>query len=236
MKALILLTGESFRGGGWLSRRRGSPESYKEQKEACESHVKFIEDANLDADIIVVSYDTPYTREMLSWYGPRLIKSKIHTGKAVGFDNIYRGALDLIDDWSMYDFIHFFRIDIFLKPYFSKVFRWSDKITYAFVVDPIPLLESFPRLNDMMLFVPKNHFDVLKRRIVIMHDLWVWGVIQRCGLTKEVAVYINTIHLSNTQFGINPLFRIVNRPESTKYQWEGWVSPGFLQNPVFIEE
>ena len=95
MKALILLIGESFRSGGWLSRKRGHPDSYKEQKEACMSHIKFIEDTDLDADIIVVSYSTPYTEEMLSWYKPRLINYTIYEGAAVGFDTIYRQAINL---------------------------------------------------------------------------------------------------------------------------------------------
>jgi|APCry1669189534_1035231.scaffolds.fasta_scaffold03711_5 hypothetical protein len=236
MKALILLIGESFRAGGWLSRTRGDPSSYKEQKEACMSHIKFIEEANLDAEIMLVSYDTPYTQEMLEWYKPRLVKWKIFEGRAIGFDAVYRQAIDLVEDWDKYDFIHFFRIDLFLKPYFTEVFRVSDKITYSFVSDPLPLLENFPRLNDMMLYVPKKHFAILKKRIVILHDLWVWGVLQRCRITKDVAVYIDSIHDSNTQRCWNPLFRIVNRPESCTCNWEGWRTPGFWKHPVLIDE
>ena len=238
MKALFIIIGESFRTGGWLSRERGDIHTYEDQKLACQSHMKFINFINLKfkitSDLIVDTYHTQYADEMLEWYRPNLVNSYIHHGPAIGYENMYKHSLDLVDDLDYYDFVHFIRIDIFLKPFFSKVFRLSESnLQYAFRTNPVPLIENIPRLNDMMLYVPKMHFHLLKNKVVLFHDLWIWGLLQRLKMTKYVRLYSNTFHNSNTQFDWNPIFRIVNREEAKKWDWEGYISRKLNEEPVF---
>jgi len=234
MKALFIFLGESFRSGGWLSRERGDPRTYTEQKLACESHMKFLNFIHLKfkitSNIIVDTYETPWSRELIEWYSPGL--TWVHSGPAIGYENLYRHSLSLIDDIDRYDFVHFIRIDLFLKPHFSDVFEPSPThLQYAFRTTPIPLIENIPRLNDMMLYVPKLHFQLLKLKIVLFHDLWVWGLIQRVHMTRNVRTYIDTIHESNTKRDWNPLFRIVNRAEATTWQWQGYKSVKLTEEP-----
>lgn len=237
MKALFIILGESFRQGGWLSRETGAACSYPDQKLACDSHINFIKflkvKFDVDTDVIIDTYMTPYKNDLLHWYEPYLKEAAIHECKAFGFENLYRHALTLINNYEDYEFIHFFRIDLYLKPYFSQVFKMTDKLQYSFRTTPIPFIECVPRLNDMMLYVPRNHFDILKRNIVLLHDLYIWGLIQRCGLKKSVCTYIKTIHDSNTRRDWNPLFRIVNRPESIKWEWYGYTWSVLTGDPEY---
>lgn len=240
MKCLFIFLGESFRGGEWLSRKRGDPHTYAEQKLACYSHIKFLNFINLKfkitTDLIVDTYETPYSDELVGWYGPR-VKSYVHTGEAIGYENLYKHSLTLIDDIDAYEFIHFIRIDLYLKDYFFKTFKISQThLQYAFRGTPIPFIENIPRLNDMMLYVPKIHFNFLKLKIVLFHDLWAWGILQRLRLTKHVSTYIDTIHDSNTKRDWNPIFRIVNRPESGTWEWEGYVCLNLNKAPVYQDD
>ena len=47
MEGLVIIIGESFRTGGQGTRLRGLPESYHEQMNACNTHIRFLDHLHL---------------------------------------------------------------------------------------------------------------------------------------------------------------------------------------------
>jgi hypothetical protein len=234
-KAALVFIGEAFRGdgamrSGQMCRTRGDPSSFPEQKLACETHMNFVRklEHNWDVDVFIDTYDTQFNSEIISWYGPNLKAHKFHMGKAIGYLNIYKDSIDLIENLSQYSFVHFFRIDLFLKDRFISGFEFSDKIRYAFRQDAILWWLNTPRLTDTMLFVPNSSFKLLEDKVPLLDDIWVWGVILKFGLRNMVDVYVKTLHDSDPKKDWNPLYKFANRIESSDWTMDGHVLLGGL--------
>lgn len=238
MKAALVFIGEAFRGGGYMKsgqmcRTRGNPDSYYEQKRACDSHLQFIKklERQLDVDVYIDTYSTQFNFKINSWYKDNLVVSKFHEGPPIGYKNIFRDSIDLLcDRLDTYRFVHFFRIDMILKKQFWNEFVFSNKLRYPFRVDvgeydTVWWWLNAPRLADTMLFVPNSEFNLLKERVPLLDDVWIWGVIQKLGLQKKVDVYVRTIHDSDPKKDWNPLYTFANRMATHEHTFEGFLVP-----------
>ena len=73
-----------------------------------------------------------------------------------------------------------------------------------------------PRVNDTMLFIPKRYYSYIKN-MEISHHLW-YHLIHTTTLTyHDMDTMIHTYHDSDSYKDFNPLYFIVNRPESTVF-------------------
>jgi hypothetical protein len=226
MKGLVLILGESFRTGGQFSRVRGLPESYPEQMKACSTHIKFFEHLkkkyNCDTDVYLVSYTTQFDDDLISVYKDRLINSRFYdTTTPLGLNPLLRTAARETN-LRLYDFVLYLRVDLFLKDVFFDIFNpnW-DCLRYPFLLwKKDCIIGGKPKNTDMLIFIPRRLFQFIPQ-LIIGHDSWL--MLSMILDDSNIDFMIDTLHDSNSQNDWNPLYYIVNRPQS-----EEWFSRGML--------
>jgi len=225
MKGLFLFIGESFRYGSQKTQIRGTKESYDEQIKACKSHIKFIENLeqkyNLEkSDAIIGSYTTNYDAELIAIYDKYLVGSTFQQ-TLIGLTNIFHNTLLNTKNLNDYDFIFYIRIDLFLKDYLLKVMDITkNKILFPSICwSKKCIIKNYPRVNDMMMFIPKKYYVFIKD-INIYHNCWYNLIHSSTIKNEDLDVILNTLHDSDSEKDNNPIYYIVNRPES-----KVWHSP-----------
>jgi hypothetical protein len=218
MKALLLLFGESFRYGSQHNRNRGTEKSYKEQIEAAKTHIKFIkhlkEKFNINMCVSINSYDTKYNNDLIKIYDDNnLLIKTIFYKELIGQNKLIHNYINKADI-KPYDFILYMRIDLFLKDKFITIFNPnSNKILFPSICSPTFKANNHPRINDMMLFIPKKFFKHINN-IDLSHHTWNILVTKYNFVYKDLDSMINTYHDSDSEKDNNPLYYIVNRPEN----------------------
>ena len=77
-----------------------------------------------------------------------------------------------------------------------------------------------------MLFIPKKYYNYIKN-VIIEHELW-YILIETTNLTyHDLDTMINTFHDSDSFKDYNPLYKIVNREETTIIHSEGYIFDKF---------
>lgn len=220
MKGLIIIIGESFRLGGQGTRIRGVPESYNEQIYACNTHIDFLDNLknkfNCDSSVYISTYNTKYNTYLLNIYKNYLIGHKIYDD-TIGLTTLFKNSInDNKNNLYKYNFVFYFRIDLFLKNYFINIFdpTWNTIRFPTVCWKRDSVYNGKPRVNDMMLFIPYKFFDHLEN-MVICHESWYLFYNNLNIDDNDMDVIINTYHDSDSQKDLNPLYYIVNRPEST---------------------
>lgn len=215
MKGCIILFGESFRWGGQFTQNRGSNESYHEQIKASLSHVHFIK--HLNVHIFISSYKTKFMNHLIHIYKNNLLGYDFYN-QLIGQEKLINNALHkiCIDN---YDFLFIMRIDLFIKPKLIEIFNPnSDKILWSSICfKPFHKSGIHPRVNDTMMFIPKKYYKYLTyiHYNPDGHDQWNY-FIENTDLTyNELDTILNTYHDSDSSKDFNPIYYIVNRPEST---------------------
>jgi hypothetical protein len=225
MKGIFIIIGESFRLGGQGTRVRGVPESYDQQINALNSHIKFLnyleQKYHCSCDIFFSTYNTKYNNEINKIYNKHLVGFKNYDD-VIGLTKLFKNSILQLDSKiHNYDFLLYFRIDLFLKDRFSEVFNplWNEIRFPTICWKKDSVYNGKPRVNDMMLFVPKRFFNNL-HNIQICHESW-FLLNKNCKISdNDMEVMINTYHDSDSQKDKNPLYYIVNRPESDKWHSE----------------
>jgi hypothetical protein len=234
MRALILILGESFRMGTQYTRIRGTPESYDEQIRASESHVAFLKHisakyAMKSISVFIATYTTPFDAKLLDIYRDYKTGHQIYDD-VMGLNALFHHSLRFIRDKSTiddfrqaYDFILYFRIDLFLKAEFIGRFDpRSDTILYPCVCFiPHHRVGNDPRVNDTMMFIPSRLFSHLSS-IMICHESWHY-LVSRGELTyDDLGTMISTFHDSDSFKDWNPLYYIVNREQNATFHSAGY--------------
>ena len=208
MKGLILFLGETFRLSGQGTLNRGDPSSYTEQIKACNSHISFINNIhaynNADIKVYISTYTTQYDSKLLDIYKKYLIGYTIHK-QLLGLQKLFRDTIQKVN--LNYDFILYIRIDLFLKDHFTTIINpFAQHISYPSICFiPHHKINGHPRVNDTMLFIPNKYFKYLTK-ISIYHDL---------------GTMLYTYHDSDSKKDYNPIYYIVNRPQTDKFHSEG---------------
>ena len=234
MNCLIVFLGGSFRLGWQGTNSIGTDESYEEQIKACKSHIEFIKDLterkNCKPSVYISTYKTKFNDSLLNIYSDYLVGSDFYD-KFIGFDGLLQNTVKKIKNMNKYEFVAFIRIDLFLKAEFLEIFNpgypsW-DKILFPSICwyrDSI--VNGYPRVNDMMLYLPHGYFKYIKNIIYDHHgghDLWA-NLIKSTDLTNsDLGVMINTYHDSDSAKDYNPLYYIVNRGICPIFHSEGKV-------------
>lgn len=217
-KGLLALYGESFRLGGQNTRDRGSDKSFKEQMAAAKTHMKFIESLkvkNVDMKVSINSYTTKFDKSLKDVYKNVLIDS-IFYPDVLGQTHLIHSCIDRLKlKTNEFDFVLFMRIDLFLKDKFMEIFNpYSDKILFPSICfKPHHLAGPHPRVNDVMLFVPKKYVDYVRKLKIIEHDTWSCLVTKTKLTYKDLDMMLNTYHDSDSAKDFNPIYYIVNRPQ-----------------------
>lgn len=227
MKGCIILVGEAFRKGGQFSRIRGHSESYEDQLNACKSHIKLLQvikdSHHFDKiDLIIESYTTSYDDFLKDLYKEYLINCTFHPD-TIGLNGLIKDSIKYIK-LEEYKFIFFLRIDLFLKDRFFEIFNpgW-DTIKFPSICwKKDSIYKNFPRNNDTMLFIPYQYFNRIQY-IELSHESWFKLRMSRRFEAKDLNVMIDTYHDSDSSKDYNPLYRIVNRPESEIWHSEGHI-------------
>jgi hypothetical protein len=229
-KFVVFFIGASFRTGGQWSIIRGQPDSYNEQKEACNSHIDFLnfvkEKYQYEADIVVGTYDTPYTNELKEWYSTYTDAGIFNFyDDLVGLTSLFHRSFSSIEEkLEEYDFILYIRIDLILKEYFKRVFNpFDNQIKFTGVCFSRYHAEyGSPRIVDMIMFYPKKYYDKHILSIIpIGHETWWWIKNRSNNDLIEMDLYTKTLHDSDSFKDWNPLYKIANRPENTVWKDAG---------------
>ena len=219
MNSLLILFGESFRLGGQCNRNRGSEKSYKEQINASLSHIKFIESLkknNINMTVSINSYTTKFNNSLNEIYKSVLVDSEYYEN-LIGMNKLIHNCIDRITNINNYDFILCMRIDLFLKDLFlkDKFFEsfnpYSNKILFPSVCfKPFHKCGIHPRVNDMMMFIPKKYFDFIKK-FELSHNSWHDLIVSHKLSYEDLDMMLNTYHDSDSAKDFNPIYYIVNR-------------------------
>ena len=245
-KALIVLVGASFRYGGQGSKIKGVPESVDNQLHACMTHIKFAtflkDKYNIDVEFIIYSYTTQYDNLLKDLYTSNNCKIfSVFENVLVGYNGLLRKSNDIISKHYNildYSFIHYIRIDLFLKDAFYENFRLSNRIRFPSICwkrcsECNGILHpnvKYPRVSDMFLYIPKKHFNIINSTdFILSHNTYMKLV--ESGLTIDnLGFYINTYNDSDSYKDYNPLYYIVNRAHTNV-----WHSPNMYIDDKYIE-
>jgi hypothetical protein len=231
MKGLLMLLGESFRLGGQGTRSRGDDRSYPEQINACKTHIKLIEKMKgqgCDMDVILSSYTTKFDKNLLDIYNNYIVDYKFYND-CIGMHNLFHTTLERVNT-EKYDFILYIRVDLYLKDMFIDIFNPSWKTIHVPSICFVPYHREngHPRINNMMLFIPKKYFNYLKDIYLLPlgddgHLLW-GHLMNKTDLTyDDLDAMINTFHDSDSAKDYNPMYYIVNRPQQTIFHSQGYI-------------
>ena len=214
VNTLLILFGESFRIGEQNTRIRGVDNAYKEQIDATLSHMKFIDSLKkkgFNMTVSINSYTTKFDDSLDEIYKPVLLDSKYYEN-LIGPSKLIHNCIDRINNKPNYDFILCMRIDIFLKDKFIEIFNpYSDKILFPSVCfKPHHKVGIHPRVNDIMMFIPKKYFSNIKK-VELNHYTWYNLIISQKLTYEDLDTMLNTYHDSDSAKDYNPLYYIVNR-------------------------
>jgi hypothetical protein len=226
----IILFGESFRMGTQGNRNTGLESSYDGQIEAAKSHISFINEMkikkNVNIDVYISSYETKFKDDFINVYKDVLIGSDFYKD-VIGQKNLIYNTIGKLPI-EKYDFLICMRIDLFLKPGFTEVFNpmWDKILWPSICFKPHHKSGIHPRVNDTIIFVPKKYYTYLKNlhykdNCGDGHDQWA-HFIENTGLTyNDLDTILNTFHDSDSAKDLNPLYYIVNRPQSNIHHTKG---------------
>ena len=110
------------------------------------------------------------------------------------------------------------RIDLFLKDKFSEIFNpTSDKILFPSICfEPHHKCDIHPRVNDMMMFIPKKYFYLINK-ITLNHGSW-YDLITLYNLKyDDLDMMLDTYHDSDSAKDFNPIYYIVNRHQEMNH-------------------
>lgn len=232
MNGLIIFLGESFRLVSQGARNRGDIKSFDGQIQACNSHINFIKHIIQKYDmntisVFIASYNTVFNDDLLKIYNDYLI-GNIMYDNVIGLNNLFHNSINTIKniDDTKYDFILYIRIDLFLKQKFIDIFNPIQNM----ILYPTICWTKYhkckikniihPRVNDLILFIPQKYYSYIDN-INISHNCW-YELIQNTNLTyDDMDTIIHTYHDSDSFKDYNPLYYIVNRPETTNFYSKG---------------
>ena len=108
------------------------------------------------------------------------------------------------------------RIDLFLKQPFVEVFdpTWNTIRWASVSFKPHHKVGIHPRVNSMISFVPKKYYPYMNS---MKHDHDSWhNFIEHTKLTyDDLDMMLNTYHDADSEKDWNPIYYVVNRPETT---------------------
>jgi hypothetical protein len=223
----LIIRGEAFRKGHQLNRNDGQAESYDEQKEACATHmalVRRIESFGYKVDIYIDSYHTQFDKDLIEWYGDHVKDSQFHTTKFASQRMLIKDSLDMLkDSLDTYDALLILRTDLFLKERFINEYNPDTQtVQFPFIMWTLNIRtpDGNPMVTDTIFHFPRAHYD----KLYGLYDGKSWGDTNHALLDvipleyeKEYSLMTKHFHDSDSAKDFNPYYRMIGRPESTKW-------------------
>lgn len=223
----LIIRGEAFRKGNQNNRDDGKAESYDEQKEACATHmalVRRIESLGYKVDIYIDSYHTQYDNELLEWYGSNVKDSRFHTTKFASQRMLIKDSLDMLkDSLDTYDALMILRTDLFLKERFINEYNPDTQtVQFPFIMWTLNIRtpDGNPMVTDTIFHFPRAHYD----KLYGLYEGKSWGNTNHAFLDvvpleyeKDYSLMTKHFHDSDSAKDFNPYYRMIGRPESTKW-------------------
>jgi hypothetical protein len=134
-----------------------------------------------------------------------------------------------------YDFVLFIRIDLFLKKDFFDVINLKSKrvefLAHNFFTGHCGFTEmKDPEVVDMILYVPKNHFNILDKNFKLNHKAWTHYK-KKYNLTNDDLGFMTDKRFdSNSYLDFNPFYVISGRPENKKKHTDEKTNPNDYGN------
>jgi hypothetical protein len=239
-KVLLVLWGASFRQGRQGTNDIGSRSAFQGQIEATASQMNFVRHQkvrNVEFDVHVNTYSTPFDLELKKVIGEPLKEAHFGTVPNIGMEKLFNQTLDQISPkLEPYDYVLFLRADLLLKEAFKEVFYLNpDKVIW-------PCLECYqwqgnetappvkdcykykgkPFVNDTFCVVPKLFFPViLEKKLSPTHYGWI-KLAEVIG-NKGQSLLLSTLHEADPMKDWNPLYFFANRERS-----QVWLSPNII--------
>jgi hypothetical protein len=257
-KVAIIFRGESYRDAikndGIHSRTIGTQNTVKGQKAANNNHCDLIDYTkkkyDIDIDVFIDTQSTRYDYSLIEDYKKRNIYVRnfaFHTQYCkTQMLSIQRSVNHILcnEDVNDYQSVLVLRNDIFLKPCFFDLYNpFHKKVHFSFIawkskIHPGRTLGGYPRVGDIMYYIPKKYFLLLEHfksinppggeRVPAVDDkaddpksggwgheaIYYWDKILP---EFEYDFYIKTFHDSNPAVDLNPLYYMVNRKVANKY-------------------
>jgi hypothetical protein len=239
--AYVVFLGESFRSGGHQSRLSGGLEAFKGQQAASFSQLRFLHSAmnqhGIRWQVLVDTYSSRFDQSLRDWYSTKELQNvhfHFHQSPPIGYSNLFRHALGLVKadaahHSNNYQFVLFIRIDLYLKDFFAVAFRSAVRgqqimfPTATWSIQPTVLWEAankhVPRVVDTTLYIPASFLPVFFERpsLVLSHSSW--KLLRMANVSDtDLGFMIKSQHDSNSQNDWNPLYRMVDRPECSRWQ------------------
>lgn len=265
-KCLLCITGESFRNGPQNSRLRDdSTYSIINQMRAIKSHFEFITHLknsynNITIDVLlnIYSFNTQKDNELINSYQDNSNIDHVYLYlkyELLGEYGLLFNTYDIISNELNYDdytFILFFRIDLFLKPYFNTVFDLREKIRFTHVNEIYKNFNNFnigmphekfhavgimsedktfiekPLIGYQILYVPHKYFNTIHQKKIYFHGSYPH--ILQLVPKEDIDFFLYTFHSSSTDISWNPIFHLVGRKECKK-----WHCKGLIVDPITFE-
>lgn len=228
-KGLLVYYGGGFRDGPNLSSIQDTVKGYNNQLYASKSHIKLnkvLTEKGYDIDSLVCSYHSKYESQFKIWYNPFdiiLNTIKVRGKSTDGRDSLIKNCIKNMNELKMdqYDFVLFVRIDLFLKKEFFDVLDLkSDKVKFLahnFYTGHCGFTEKKdPEVVDMILYVPKKHFNILDENFILNHKAWTYYKKQYKLTNDDLGFMTDKRFDSNTYLDLNPFYVISGRPENKK--------------------
>lgn len=242
MKGLFIIIGECFRDGGQHTRNKETGFGIMQQYKACCSHKNFFDSLKIDYDVVINTYNVMNQELLVDIYdnycnkfifnsdlddlnnfenisSNRLIKNNniFKNIKLIGLSKLFNQCIKEYHNED-YDFVFYFRIDLFLKDNFIETFNvnWNKIMFPSICIKPFHVNQlDDDRVNDTMMFIPKKYNMVLKN-IEISHNS-VSFLKSAYKLNMNMIDYmLSTYHDSDSAKHWNPLYYIAGRHEKLK--------------------
>jgi hypothetical protein len=222
------------------NRGEGLPESIPGQEEACKSHVNFLDHFKneIDFNVDIITYPTPVNHLIKEWYKDYSV-DYTELESLIGWDNLFKLSVQNLKSkeyLNELDFVFVFRIDLFFKPEMLKAFRYksncvlypsilwkilpppSDGSRWLFPNDPVG---GRLKVSDLFVFIPKARFSELFDGQIKLNHIALFDMSEE--LYNNTSYFLNTYHDSDSEKDWNPIYRIVNKPESSIWYSEGHI-------------
>lgn len=238
-KGLIVYYGGGFRDGPTKSSIQDTEKGYNNQFYASKSHIKLnnvLTEKGYEIDSLVCSYHSKYESNFKIWYDPfdMILNTIKMSGKSTdGRDSLINTCIKTMNGLKMddYDFVLFIRIDLFLKKDFFNILDLKSQkvqfLAHNFYTGHCGFTEKKdPEVVDMILYVPKNHFNILDNNFKLNHKAWTYYKKQYKLTDNDLGFMTDKRFDSNSYLDLNPFYVISGRSENQKNHTDEKTNPG----------
>lgn len=239
MKGALIVIGTFFRDGIYLENKKETPESFHNQKKATESHLRFVNHFN--TDLYIYTYPSKWENDIKNWYNTENYHVTTKNYPELRF---YLNDCNLNEIKHKYDYLFIIRSDMFLKDHLFEIFNpnWkrimmasicfaasiqgSISNCHMLVAGPDNQIE--PRVNDSMLFIPKNYMYINEYQHDT-HASWIKYKYTFNLKDNDMGFILNTYHDADSHKDFNPLYYFVGRKEKL------YVVSGDMKIPAYYQ-